>query len=285
MVKTTEGEIVCEIRGKVKHKTSGTTPVAVGDEVIISESGDGTGMIEEVLPRKSMFFRPAKGSDSKKQVIAANIDQLAAVASVMNPPLKPGLIDRFLIAAEIGNLEALVIINKIDLGETDLFLEVVEAYRAIDVPVLTVSAISGEGIEELEERLASHKTIFAGHSGVGKSTILNTINPNLNLKVGEISDYSEKGVHTTTHIQLFELPKGGYVVDSPGLKVLGLWEVEQSELDEYFQEFEKFRDECYFSGCSHTHEPDCAVKRAVEEGIVPAFRYDSYVSIYQSLGE
>jgi ribosome biogenesis GTPase len=277
-------DIACEIRGKVKHSITLTTPVAVGDDVVISLSDDGSGMIEEVGPRRTMFMRPAKESDKKRQVIAANIDQLAAVVSVKSPELKPGLIDRIVIAAEIGNLRPLVIINKIDLSQTALMKETISAYDSIDIPVFAVSAKTGEGIDKLEPALSDHKTIFAGHSGVGKSTLLNWMIPGLNLRIGDVSEATDKGVHTTSHVELFELPKGGYVLDSPGLKIMGLWEVAREDLPWYYPEMREYVDKCRFTGCSHTHEPDCAVKEAVTAGEISRLRYDNYCSIYESLG-
>lgn len=257
--------------------------MAVGDDVVISDNGDGTGMIEEVAERRTMFFRPAKLSESKKQVIASNIDQLAAVASVKSPDLKPGLIDRFLIAAEIGHLKPIVIINKIDLGPIPDLEEIEQGYARLNIPIFVISALTGVGLGPLKKELVDHRTIFAGHSGVGKSTILNKLIPGLDLKVAEISEYSDKGVHATTAVELIELPDGGYVVDSPGLKVLGLWEVTREELPWFYPEMEEYIDNCRFTGCSHTHEPDCAVKEAVDKGEFHSFRYKSYVAIYNSL--
>jgi ribosome biogenesis GTPase len=276
-------EITCEIRGKIKYETDSATPVAVGDDVVISRNKYGSGVIEKVEERRSMFFRPAKGSNTKKQIIAANIDQLAAVASVKEPDLKPGLVDRFLIAAEIGNLNPIVVINKIDLDRPPFLDEIRQEYSRLGIPAFFISAKTGENIEELEKALMGCKTVFAGHSGVGKSTILNRLIPGLNLPVGEVSRATSRGVHTTSLIQLFGLPKGGYAIDSPGLKVLGLWEVDKEHLDEYFPEMQRLRGRCRFTGCSHTHEPDCAIKEAVEKRNIAEFRYRSYLIIYQSL--
>jgi ribosome biogenesis GTPase / thiamine phosphate phosphatase len=283
IVKYRGESIPCEIRGKVKRIADATTPVAVGDEVAFTLNQDGSGVIEKVFERRTMFFRPGKGTTTKKQVIAANIDQLAAVVSVKHPELKPGLIDRFLIAADIGRLSPIVIINKIDLGPIDELEDIRDAYEQINISVFIVSALTGEGFDKLEPILADHKTIFAGHSGVGKTTILNRLIPGLDMKVGEVSDYSKKGIHTTSMVELFELPHGGYIVDSPGLKVLGLWELERNQLIEYFPEMHKFLDLCRFTECSHTHEPDCAVKEAVDRGEISKFRYKSYVAIRKSL--
>jgi ribosome biogenesis GTPase len=283
IVRTQDREIPCKIRGKLKFQSETVPAVAVGDDVVISLNRDGSGVIEEVEERRSMFFRPAKTSDDVKQVIAANIDQLGIISSVKKPKLKPGLIDRFIITARIGGLEPIIIVNKIDLGWPDIIDELREGYGEIGIPFLTVSAETGDGFEGLENILADKKTILAGHSGVGKSSILNRLIPGLDLRVGEISRYSQKGVHTTSWVELIELPGGGYVIDSPGLKILKLWMIEKGELERYYPEMDAFRDQCRFSACSHTHEPDCAVKAAVEEGKLPEFRYKNYVSLYESL--
>jgi ribosome biogenesis GTPase len=282
-VRAVNRDYTCEIRGKIKFATKSITPVAVGDEVEIATRDDGSGMIEKVLPRKSMFVRPSKASDKKRQVIAANIDQLAAVVSVKSPPLKPGLIDRALIAAQIGHLRPIIVINKIDLGKIPILDELEQDYRRIQVPLFIVSAVTGEGLDTLEQALIDFKTIMAGHSGVGKSTLLNRLIPGLNLKVSDISEATDKGVHTTTHVELFALPRGGFVLDSPGLKVLGLWELQKEDLQWHYPEMEAYLNDCRFTGCSHLQEPDCAVKAAVKEGKISRIRYDNYQTIYSSL--
>ncbi len=283
IVRADNTEFTCEIRGRVKHAADATTPVAVGDHVKIETSDKSTGMIREVGPRRSMLFRPAKGSARKKQVIAANLDQLAIVVSVKSPELKPGLIDRFLIAAGLGNLEPLLMINKTDLDHPEILKEIMAGYQSLDIPIYLISATGDKSMVQIEKALADHITIFAGHSGVGKSTILNRLLPGVNIRVGDISEASDKGVHTTTSVQLYELPKGGFVVDTPGLKVLGLWEVEKDDVAGFYPEFAEFEGKCRFTGCSHIPEPDCAIKEAVKTGKIFRFRYDSYVSIYNSL--
>ncbi len=282
IVRSQSKEYSCEIRGKLKYITKSITPVAVGDNVTISINSDGSGNIEKVADRKTMFCRPAKGMDSRRQVLAANLDQLAVVASVQNPALKTGLIDRFLIAAEMGGLSPMIIINKIDIDKPRILDKLERFYSSIKVPIFLVSAVTGEGCDALTEFLKDHRTLLGGHSGVGKSALINRLIPELNLKVGDVSAYTDRGIHTTTSIELFELPQGGFVADSPGLKVMGFMEIDKERLDSYFPEMEPYLDKCRFTGCSHTHEPGCAIKEAVDKGEIPGFRYQSYLLIRQT---
>ncbi len=284
MVRAENGDrLLCEVRKKIKFVTDATTPVAVGDDVWFSRSGTDSGAIEKVLERRTSFVRPMVGVKEQKQVLAANLDRLGVVASVKSPALKTGLIDRLLIAARAGGMEPVIVLNKIDLDLPDRFEAIIAAYRTAADGVFPVSALTGEGTDQLHKYLGAHRTLLAGHSGVGKSTLLNKLIPGLNLRTREISSYSNRGKHVTASIELFELPMGGFVIDSPGLKVMGLWKVEKAELPYYYPEFRQYEQACRFQPCAHIHEPDCAVKAAVEEGGIYRFRYKNYVSIANSL--
>lgn len=275
----------CHLRGKVKFKTSGTTPVAVGDDVkiTITGTGDDEAVIESVCERKSVLSRPAVSRETTEHVLAANIDSLVIVTSVMSPPLKPGLIDRFLITAQVGGLHPVILINKIELQYDDLIRSDIEVYRSLGYDLFMISAKEEIGLEDLRSYLRNHRSIFAGHSGVGKSTILNKLLPDVNIKTGHTQKVTGKGRHTTSHIELFHLPGGGFVVDSPGIKVLGLWQIERGDLAHYYPEMQAYINQCRFTGCSHIPEPECAVKNAVAKGIISELRYRNYMQIYDSL--
>ena len=282
-VKSDSDEYDCAVRLTVKRDSPAATPVAAGDDVEFTLIGDGRGIIERVAPRRTSFSRPWKGISGRRQTLAANVDQLAIVVSVKEPPLKPGLIDRFTVSAAQGGLDPLVVINKIDLGRTALVSELEKAYRQIDIPVCTVCAAKRETLSELEQLLSDKRTLFVGHSGVGKSTLLNTILPELNIKTAEVSKSTRRGRHITTRVELHALPGGGYLVDSPGLKVLSFWEISRRTLPGYFKEFAQFRGQCRFDDCLHISEPGCAVKGAVDSGRIPGLRYESYLKISDTL--
>lgn len=273
----------CQLRKKVKFLTEKTTPVAVGDDVKITVVGDDEGVIEEVCERRSVLSRPDVGRERKEHVLAANIDALVIVASVVSPALKPGLIDRFIIAARIGGLTPAIVINKIDLGLSPEDDDAVRVYDSLEYELFLTSALTGEGLERFGAFLSRHRSILSGHSGVGKSTILNRLLPGINLSTREISQATGRGRHSTSHIELFRLPDDGFVIDSPGIKVLGFWELEKENLAAYYPEMLPYLDQCRFTRCSHTHEPDCAVKAAVENGEISSLRYQNYEQIYHSL--
>lgn len=276
----------CDVRQKVKVAVDRETPVAVGDDVYFTGSADLTGAIDKVLPRRTMFARPSKGGENaNKQILATNLDQLAIIASVVSPPLKTGMIDRFIIAARVGQMSPIIIINKVDLDESAKARAVAEAYRRAGFVCHLVSAQSGLGMVELLASLHDHRSLLVGHSGVGKSTMLNALLPGLDLKTREVSDYSNRGKHTTSSIELYELPTGGFVADSPGLKVMGFEDVDvdADSLADFYPEFEQYRRDCKFQPCSHRHEPGCAVMAALRTGGIALFRYENYVAIAESL--
>ncbi len=260
-------------------------PVAVGDVVRYVDAGDGSGMIVEVLPRKSRLARrsavPMPSARPFEQVIVANLDQVAAVFSAADPPPAWNLLDRYLVSAESLNLAALVCITKIDLadGHPDLLAEVA-LYRKIGYPVLLTSAVSGTGVAELRQALQGRYSVFIGKSGVGKSSLLNALQPGLGLRVSQVSEKTGKGRHTTTHLEMFPLDGGGSVTDTPGMREFGLWDVEEADLAFYFPEMRALLGRCRFGmDCSHRNEPGCAILQAVETGGVSLRRYQSYLRL------
>ena len=279
-----EGEYFdCQLRGRVKYLSDRSTPVAVGDDVTIKITEKNCGVIESVKKRKSVLSRPAVGREDNEHVLAANIDFLVIVTSIAQPTLKTGLIDRFLIAARIGQLTPVIVVNKVDLKRDDYIEDIVKTYQGLNYDLFMTSALDTTGLREFREYLRDHRSILAGHSGVGKSSLLNCLLPNLNLRIKTISKVTGKGRHATSYNELFHLPEGGFVIDSPGIKVLGLWQLERETLAGYYPEMAEHMNQCRFTACCHIHEPDCAVKNALKAGKIASFRYQNYVQIYQSL--
>ncbi|HEX6987700.1 MAG TPA: ribosome small subunit-dependent GTPase A [Planctomycetaceae bacterium] len=256
--------------------------VVTGDRVLFrptglrSNDGHPQGVIERVEPRRGVVSRR---HENREHILAANVDQAAVVASADEPPLKPSLIDRFLVSCEKGGATPLVCVNKADLvGPHDL-APFVALYRHLGYKVLPTSVVDGRGIDELRSLLRGKTTVFAGQSGVGKSSLLNAVQPSLGLKTGEVSGWTMKGRHTTRRAVLLPFQGGGYVIDTPGIRQFQLWEVEPEEVEGYFVEFVRYVPLCRFPDCTHTHEEGCAVKRAVDLGLIAESRYVSYVKI------
>lgn len=286
VVDTPSGELLCELRGLLKKvKTQYKNLVAVGDFVLVESREDQEGYIHFVEPRKSTLSRADTISQKKQQLIAANIDQVLITTSLVSPPLKPSLVDRYIIATDKGNMEPVVVVNKVDLvdpKEEALLDQFCAAHKVSGIPVVVVSAKTGEGIDELRAVMKDKASVFSGQSGVGKSSLINQVT-GLNLKVGEVVERTRKGAHTTTHATLIPLDCGGWVIDTPGIKSFGMWDLDQEELPFYFEEFSPYLPDCKFPNCSHIHEPGCAVIEAVESGAISPLRYESYAALYKEI--
>jgi ribosome biogenesis GTPase len=279
--------LICGLRGSLSAKDTGfTNVVAVGDRVTVSLDGSDRGVVESVLPRQNILARHDVFYTHLQQVLVANADQLLIVASWREPHLWPELVDRYLIAAERNDLLPLICVNKIDLAD-DLAAcrGTLQPYLDLGYHILYTSTVTREGIPELKQALQGRTTVLAGLSGVGKSSLLNAIQPSLQIHTQEVSDYSYQGRHTTAQASMKELEIGGFVVDTPGIREFGLGGLQPAELVRFYPEIAAVADRCRFPDCSHTHEPDCAVKTAVEQGQVSAMRYHSYGCIYDSLGK
>ncbi len=268
----------CRLRGRLKHGRRLGDIVAVGDRVEITALPGGEGIIESVEPRLRMLSRLAPTPRGEyQQIIIANPDQAVFVFACARPELRPGMLDRFLVVAEKQHLPVLIVANKVDLAGIDQARLRFSHYAALGYLVIYTSAKTGMGTSELQARLHGKISVLAGPSGVGKSSLLNSLQPGLGLAVRAVSQATEKGRHTTVVRQLFPLTGGGYVADTPGLKAMALWDIQPDELDGYFPELRELVDGCQFSNCTHTHEPGCAVLAAVARGQVHPERYASYV--------
>ena len=277
--------LICGLRGSLTAQDTGfTNVVAVGDEVVVSENSSDRGVVEAVLPRRSVLARPDVFYHHLKQVIAANADQLLIVASWRDPIFWPELTDRYLIAAERNNLSPIICVNKIDLAENLADCQsALRPYLDLRYRVLFTSALTDEGVSGLREVLRGRMTVLAGLSGVGKSSLLSAVEPGLQLRTGEVSERSGEGQHITTQVNLFRLDIGGFVVDTPGIREFGLSGLRRAELARFYPEMTAVERNCRFSDCSHLHEPGCAVQAAVRQGLVSATRYHNYRKIYADL--
>jgi ribosome biogenesis GTPase len=269
---------MCQLRGKLKRGKRLGDLLAVGDWVQITPLDEGKGIIDVIEARGRKIVRLAPTPRGEyQQIIIANPDQAVLIFACAKPEPRLGMLDRFLVIAERQGVPALIVANKIDLLDMILAWGLFEHYKGLGYPVIYTSAKSGVGITELAERLRGKISVFMGPSGVGKSSLLNAIQPGLGLEVRAISEATEKGKHTTVVRQMFPLQEGGYVADTPGLKALALWDILPEEIDGYFPELRPLVHLCQFNDCTHTHEPGCAVREAVEAGGVHPARYASYV--------
>lgn len=275
-----DGQVVeATLRGRLKREARTGQAVVVGDRVGVRAHADGSHTIETVQDRSTELARraPGKSGAHRAKVVVANVDQLVAVFSVTRPEPHLRMLDRFLVLAEANHLDAAVVANKIDLdpGAAEAF----QVYEDAGYPVLRTSAATGRGVDEVRELIRGRISVLTGPSGVGKSSLLNTMEPGIALRIGEVSEAVNKGRHTTVSSVLIRLDCGGYVADTPGLRELGLWGIDPSQLDACFPEMRPYLGACQFRSCTHTHEPGCAVLEAVEAGEVRSERYESYRAI------
>ena len=277
-VQTEKGQFICQLRGKLKHGRQQIDLAAVGDWVEITPVDEEKGIIKSIEPRQRMFSRLAPNPHGEyQQVLIANPDQVVLVFACTQPDPKMGMLDRFLVMAEKHGVPAIIVINKTDLMGLDEAQSLFDFYQELGYPVIYTSVPDQWGIETLRAALSQKISLLTGPSGVGKSSLLNAIQPGLGLEVSKISRATSKGRHTTVVRELFPLENGGYVGDTPGLKALALWDIEPEELDGYFPELRALVEECQFNDCTHVHEPGCAVLQALEEEKIHPSRYQSYV--------
>ncbi len=287
VVKTDAGaEVNCKIKGNFRLKGIRTTnPVAVGDRVSIIPNADGTAFIKAIATRRNYIIRRASNLSKEAHILAANIDQALLVVTLAHPATSTTFIDRFLATAEAYSVPAVLVINKIDLmdDEEREYLDAVSyLYETIGYTVLKVSAKTGEGVDSLREHLKGKVTLLSGNSGVGKSSLINDLIPGLELRTAEISTTHDTGMHTTTFSEMFSLPQGdGYLIDTPGVKGFGTIDFDRHEVAHFFPEIFRISADCKYGNCTHTHEPGCAVRQAIEENFISESRYASYLSILE----
>ena len=277
----------CRIKGKFRtHGIKTTNPIAVGDWVEFEvELGQQSAVITKLEPRKNYIIRRSVNLSKQTQIIGANLDLALLVVTLASPPTSTGFIDRFLVTAEAYSIPAGIVFNKLDLFSDEgleILAEYVDIYETLGYPCYTVSALEKQNIEDLKQVLKDKITLVSGHSGVGKSTLINALIPGLELKTGNISDWSDKGKHTTTFAEMIDLPFGGKLIDTPGIRELGIVDIEPQELSHFFPEMRMLLNQCKFHNCRHINEPGCAVLEALEKGEIEPSRYDSYLSIYNN---
>ena len=276
-----DGETVrCRIRGRLRLKgVRSTNPVVVGDEVACEADEGGDYVIADILPRRNYVIRRASNLSKESHIIAANVDQALLMASLRSPETPTEFVDRFLVTCEAYKVPVTILLSKLDLHDTEAVAEFPAVYDGAGYRVLEVSVREGRGVEEVRELLAGRTTLVSGNSGVGKSTLIQAIDPSLDIRTGEISESHHKGRHTTTFSTMYPLAGGGAVIDTPGIKGFGLIDIDEAELWHYFPEMMRVAPACRFYNCTHTHEPGCAVTEAVKAGEIAWPRYESYLKI------
>jgi ribosome biogenesis GTPase len=290
VVKTDDGQLVdCKIKGNFRLKgIRSTNPIAVGDHVHIVMNHEGTAFIHEIEDRKNYIIRRASNLSKQSHILAANLDQCMLIVTINYPETSTIFIDRFLATAEAYRIPVSIIFNKTDRYDEDetRYLDgLINLYTYIGYPCYKVSALNQTGIEAIRADLANKVTLLSGNSGVGKSTLINAILPDLEVKTGEISDYHNKGMHTTTFSEMFPLPQGGWIIDTPGIKGFGTFDMEEEEVGHYFKEIFEHSANCKYGNCTHRHEPGCAVRQAVEEHLISESRYSSYLNMLEDKDE
>ena len=277
----TEGErLQCRIRGKLRLKgVRSTNPVVVGDRVMGITDEQGNHLIVDIEPRRNYVIRRASNLSKESHIIAANIDRALLMVTLRQPETALEFVDRFLVTCEAYKIPVVLLLSKSDLQDPEALAAFRAIYEPIGYRVLEVSTATGEGVEQVRELLLGATTLLSGNSGVGKSTLVQAIDPTLDIRTGEISDSHHKGRHTTTFSTIYPLVEGGYVIDTPGIKGFGLIDIEEEELWHYFPEMMHYGQECRFYNCTHTHEPGCAVIAALEEGAIAEQRYESYLKM------
>lgn len=285
----TEETVEAKVKGNFRLKgIRSTNPVAIGDKVEFIPQPDGTALISAIDERKNYIIRKATNLSKQSHIIAANLDQCFLIVTVAHPETSTTFIDRFLASAEAYRVPVVLVFNKIDLltdEETEYLNGMVDLYEYVGYKCHKVSAITGEGVDELAKELKGNVTLLSGNSGVGKSTLINNIFPDLNLKTSEISDAYNTGKHTTTFSEMYPIGNDGYIIDTPGIKGFGTFNMEREEVGHYFKEIFRISAECRFNNCTHTHEPGCAVLEAVKQHNISESRYNSYLSMLEDGNE
>jgi ribosome biogenesis GTPase len=284
LVKTDNGSIIeCRLKGKLRLEDRKTTnPVAVGDIVELQRDEDGSNQIVTILPRKNYIIRKSINLSKQAHIIASNLDQAILVATLVAPRTSLGFIDRFLVTAEAYGINAKIVFNKCDVLDEEMIElqnDIIKLYTDIGYQCYSISSFNNKDVEMIKDLLKDKTTLLSGHSGVGKTTLINAIDSKLDLRTGDISSAHLKGMHTTTFAELFPLSFGGNIIDSPGIKELGLVEMKKEEIGHYFPEIRALLNECKFNNCIHVNEPHCAILKAVEEGNISEERYQSYLGI------